>query len=804
MQKIFTFLLSIGCLALASAQLEPVTSFTTGGGDYVNPPISPQSQYSHSQTIYHKDRLDFIGTINTISYFTIFSGSSLQNSGQWIVRIGYTDKDEFTDGEPFIPDSETTEVFNVGTMTYSGTELKLTLAQPFYYNREHNLVIDVREIQPGSTSSALTGFLGSEFLFEPPKVTAMNFSGGNAGPGIWENSLARIKFGGDLQKCPTIYAGNVNNVETTTATAYWPNPNNVVAFEYSAAPEGQPIPTTYVTTMATTVQLTELLPGTHYKFYRRSQCDFGGDFSSYPFATKPLPLTVPTHITFEGQSDYNYRMDHEWLGFIKLSNMAGNNSQTGVRLAGYAFTDPNPWQEFGSDDWWQYNDDYLSSLLFQVDLTAFIGNPVFKFDLRQNSGSLVRVLVNGVAQPFVFAPEAESGNPFHTVAIDLSDYVGLLFDVEIQHIGHTASTSDGFETPDDAAFIDNIKLEQSCDVPSGFTILATQSSLSLEWDSEAAEFEVAIVPHDGNAPFSGMVISTKNHQFDNLPQSTAYDIFVRSNCDGNRSGWIKVHATTLPEPITAPYYQNQNVISSAKAAPQFNKSSDIFYNTVPSSLSLFTKQTGLPWIGGDAPTEEQAWNANRAYVSAMKYRIDATQLATVAFKADIKQQYYYQSPLTNWFRVLVNGQQFGPSRHANVSTNDPFSILTLDLTPYAGQIIDVTLESCSKYTTYVNGGHMNLTRLRSIQVQGTPLLDVADEQKKTFSVFPNPTQGLVSILASKELSHVEVLDISGKKIRDFEVSGMMADLDISGLQSGTYLVKVTANGTSETVKVIKQ
>jgi hypothetical protein len=139
------------------AQTESLTSITVGANiDFTVQPIVPQQEFSHSQTIYYPNQLQFGGTINEIRYTTAFSNSNFTNSTEWIVKIGLTDVYEFQSGDPFIT-TGLTEVFN-GTFTSNASEIIIPFITPFYYDGVHNLVIDVAEVGVGYTSSSLTVF----------------------------------------------------------------------------------------------------------------------------------------------------------------------------------------------------------------------------------------------------------------------------------------------------------------------------------------------------------------------------------------------------------------------------------------------------------------------------------------------------------------------------------------------------------------------------------------------------------------------------------------------------------------------
>ncbi len=91
--------------------------------------------------------------------------------------------------------------------------------------------------------------------------------------------------------------------------------------------------------------------------------------------------------------------------------------------------------------------------------------------------------------------------------------------------------------------------------------------------------------------------------------------------------------------------------------------------------------------------------------------------------------------------------------------------------------------------------------------------DIAAGKKASFGIYPNPAtagQNVTVLFDSKEKQNskgnVEVYDLSGKKLYAEELTNQAGfykqDLNISHLASGTYLVKITFGGQTETKKLI--
>ena len=85
-------------------------------------------------------------------------------------------------------------------------------------------------------------------------------------------------------------------------------------------------------------------------------------------------------------------------------------------------------------------------------------------------------------------------------------------------------------------------------------------------------------------------------------------------------------------------------------------------------------------------------------------------------------------------------------------------------------------------------------------------IDENEQIENAFKIFPNPTNNVLNIQSSLSttISKVELYSVQGKKILSREVDKTIANIDISSITSGLYLVKVITEGQSYTSKLIKK
>lgn len=82
-------------------------------------------------------------------------------------------------------------------------------------------------------------------------------------------------------------------------------------------------------------------------------------------------------------------------------------------------------------------------------------------------------------------------------------------------------------------------------------------------------------------------------------------------------------------------------------------------------------------------------------------------------------------------------------------------------------------------------------------------LGTEDFTAENFSVYPNPVQDRLNIQTNNTVDAVVVYDVLGKVVLSATPGTVSPSIDMSTLTSGAYLVNITINGSSKTVKVVK-
>ncbi len=686
------------------SQTEIVDKVTVGysSGDISNQPVSVSSEYSHSQTIYYPDQLGFVGEINELRFQTLFYTDALTNTNEWVVKIGLTTKNAFATSDSFIDSSTFTDVFS-GTVVKSGYDVIVTFSQPFYYDGTQNLVLDIEDVQPGKGSPSV-GFKGVEDFANPPKRSRMTFTSNGTTQTLVENSYAVTEFYGSLTICARMRSPEINNITVNSAEIHlFPNPN-IPVYKYSYHKASEPIPSDYALTSSLDLLLTDLQPATDYYFNAKADCDIAGSkYSSYPFTTKIIPLTLGSSIDFDEEfNPGTYYLSSGRFAKSEVSTLAGTDGSKGLLFRS---------AEHGGQGWNAYdifksNPNLVSASKFLLEVPEDSNYPIFKFDLQQDAESYFRIKINNLVYDFQFSGPSNPEGTFETITIDLGMLKGETVVLEMQHVSsYSGQITNGYIRK---AYVDNIFFKEAdCILTEEFSVTpSSTTSLTLNSSStESENWEVVAVKH-GENPREGTILNFSDFPFtlQNLEVASSYDVYVRKDCGNGFSLWKKLIESTFPEIIQVPH-QESFPDFNGMFAPIYNEASRIEFTSFPSTIALIQKKSHSKWVGDLDTTEDQAWNENKDFSTALKLRVDALDLNTLTLELKFRLRYYY-NPQTSWFRFLINGEQFGDSYNAT-GVNPNVQIVTLDLSAFTGQIVEVELEHVGRNVDYYPNGNMD-------------------------------------------------------------------------------------------------
>ncbi|WP_407557698.1 T9SS type A sorting domain-containing protein [Winogradskyella sp. 4-2091] len=802
--------------AIGSAQLVSTSSVTVGGaGDYTNQPYVPQAKFSRTQTIYYPEQIKFNGEITGLRFFTAFSNSTTSPTPNTslIFKIGHTTKEEFVSGDGFIPDEDLTEI---GITTYyaNAYEFILIFDESFTYNGTDNLVIDVEDINPGHTTSALFGWEGTENFNNPPTRSRVSITeefddGSTSTSVLLQNSYAKTRFDGNLQICQTVSVISMDNITDTTAEFTLSDIPDANHYRYVITEAGEDIPETYTITNNQTFSVSGLLPSQDYYVNVKTDCDAFGvtsGYRSFYFKTRPEVLSVPYTIDFESEFERDYAVPNYG---VEINGEAANASAYGLMLNGPGYPQYLGYNEYG--DPFEENLDFIRTVTIDADLSQNTTEPVLRFDISQTSSAYLRVKIKayaddnvytGVAEDFVFNA-AYDDNSFKTVSIDLSQFVGNLVTIKLENVSRSNNNR---------TYLDNIQLlENDCENIANISALSALDSIALNWDATADDdYEVIAAEFDDILGVDYISSDNSSHTFSNLTPATSYKLFVRNSCSVSLSPWKKIYASTDPEYLELGYdnyFSDESSLNTDLFSVLHSESSKIeFVNySVYDRLVLHQRDSNAEWVGGETTTESQAWNENKDFLTALKFKIDGASLVDGNVDIEFRQLHHYSStPANSWFRILINGVQYGPSYNPITRYQDPVTAISIDLDAYIGDDIVFELQHVGRTKDYFSltpiGGDGTL--INRIAFTGNAL-SVTEEDRLLVKLYPNPASSELFLEGLQNNSDIKILDSNGRMLNSFKSIGNSASLNISDYNSGLYFAEISANNKLQTYKFIK-
>lgn len=83
-------------------------------------------------------------------------------------------------------------------------------------------------------------------------------------------------------------------------------------------------------------------------------------------------------------------------------------------------------------------------------------------------------------------------------------------------------------------------------------------------------------------------------------------------------------------------------------------------------------------------------------------------------------------------------------------------------------------------------------------------LSLSDFEKSEFVLYPNPVKDIINVENNqKNIEEIELFDLTGRLLVNVRPDSSAAQLNLSELSNGLYLLKVTSAGKSVTKKVVK-
>lgn len=136
--------------------------------------------------------------------------------------------------------------------------------------------------------------------------------------------------------------------------------------------------------------------------------------------------------------------------------------------------------------------------------------------------------------------------------------------------------------------------------------------------------------------------------------------------------------------------------------------------------------------------------------------------------------------------LIVIGQNLKWYSDTGLTTEIPDTTTVADMETY---YVTQTVNGCESQPLAIEV-HVQVLSLNKLHIED-------------LNVYPNPTKDILNISAKKEISEIEIFNLSGQRVLN-KKNSIINSVDLSAFPRGNYILKVRSGKNQKTFKVVKQ
>ncbi|AHM62120.1 Peptidase C10 family protein [Flammeovirgaceae bacterium 311] len=419
------------------------------------------------------------------------------------------------------------------------------------------------------------------------------------------------------------------------------------------------------------------------------------------------------------------------------------------------------------------------------------------------------------------------------------DYAAAAFDEE-GNLVEFIQTYTNNELPSDYYYIEGVTFSTEGMVsllPGRYTLAVLYKPLNGEWQqlsgsgyTSAGSLEV-VYPNDLELG-SAFKINNGADVYSNA--EVTVEVAIKNDAAAAFNGVVDVSLYNLDGSLAYTIEEKENVSICAKCkspAMSFSNNSVAVEPGTYLVAVLFHASDASEWdlagssyftnpvkvIVKTAPLAGDAYENNDdpefAYLLPLTYSSQERRVATIGSNIHIGTDYdfyKFEIPADGLYTMKLRVHDSYNSTDANTYSNDVLFSYSTDGENWSDVYDDVMpaaieLEGGEIFYVFVASYFQGETGSYSLEaaVRQTRPNGVDDDHlAELVEVYPNPTSGQLSINMHKPIDSLELLSMSGQVLKQAQRGA--AQLDISGLPNGMYLVRVRSGADLQVKKVIKQ
>ncbi|OYQ49013.1 fibronectin type III domain-containing protein [Flavobacterium aurantiibacter] len=349
-------------------------------------------------------------------------------------------------------------------------------------------------------------------------------------------------------------------------------------------------------------------------------------------------------------------------------------------------------------------------------------------------------------------------------------------------------------------FIDDVRWEPAplcADVTNVNVVDITTDSATITWESQGNETNWQVVfggidDTDPNTLTPSPVLTTLDYTINELTENTEYNVWVRSVCgelNGN-GNWIgpftfftTCNTTNVPyiqnfETANIPDIPNCSVIQNAGTGNDW----------ITSTLTLYGFNSKVLQYPFNALNTANAWYFTQGVnlTEGTTYKISYLYGSNTSFFVEKMKVLYGLSPIAEEMTQQLADHTF------------LFNVAQINEETFTPAASGVYYFGFNAYSS-ANQNNIYLDNI-SIDI-ALPNDSFTDSD---FNFYPNPVKDVLNLSYNQTIKNIEVFNFLGQRVHEYTVNSNNAQIDMSKLPTGSYLLKVASEDQLKTIKIVKQ
>jgi hypothetical protein len=366
----------------------------------------------------------------------------------------------------------------------------------------------------------------------------------------------------------------------------------------------------------------------------------------------------------------------------------------------------------------------------------------------------------------------------------------------------------------------------ACPAVAGLTVSGvTSSGATISWSAATGSvgYKYVVSTSSSIPVVAGTYTNTTSISAVGLAASTVYYAFIRDTCGpANVSSWVSISfttaATTTSCPtvtgLTASGVTNTSATISWTAATGSSGYKYVINNmaAAPTGFGIYTSGTSVSPTSLTPSTVYYAHVRDTCGVGSVSSWVTISFTTTATAPSCPPVSGLAATGITStgatisWtaaagvagYKYVINTSPASPTVAGNFTTlnSTPVSALSPGTIYYAHVRDTCGVGNVSSWVT------VSFTTLGTASIN-----DLIGANGSLLSVIPNPVSGIATITFSGTIhgsAHLQLIDLTGRMVKQFPLIGTSTEFDMSYLPSGIYICKYADAETATSIRISKQ